>query len=201
VRLCSDVSREKTRKGMALTEDQEPEATEETADEAAEETAEGAAEEAVEGAAEEAVEEPAEAPAPESAAAGDVEQQTAAGDDPFLPPPPPPRPVFVAELPTTPLAEGRHAYHNGDYATAIEQLQAVVDSEEYDEESRISAAYWRAEALARQDLSPACIDHFQAVYTQYARSHATGHHLASAALRRADALRVHLDIIGDVEAE
>jgi tetratricopeptide (TPR) repeat protein len=178
---------------MALTEDQEPEAAEETADEAAEETAEGAAEEAVEGAAEET--------AQESAAAGDVEQQTAAGDDPFLPPPPPPRPTFVAELPTTPLAEGRYAYHNGDYAAAIEQLQAVVDSEEYDEESRISAAYWRAEALARQDLSPACIDHFQAVYTKYARSHAAGHHLASAALRRADALRVHFDIVGDVEAE
>ncbi len=120
----------------------------------------------------------------------------AAGDDPFLPPPPPPRPTFVAELPTTPLAEGRYAYHQGDYATAVEQLQAVVDSEEYDEESRISAAYWRAEALTRQDFSAECIDHFQSVYVKYA-----GHHLASAALRRADALRLHFDIIGGAEDE
>ncbi len=118
------------------------------------------------------------------------------GDDPFMPPPPPPRPTFVAALPTTPLAEGRYAYHQGDYATAIDQLQAVVDSEEYDEESQISAAYWRAEALARQELSPASIDHFQAVYVKYA-----GHHLASAALRRADALRIHFDIIGGAEEE
>ncbi len=112
------------------------------------------------------------------------------GDDPFLPPPPPPKPTFVAELPTTPLAEGKLAYHNGEYTRAAEQLQAVVDSPDYDEDSKVAAAYWRAEALSRVDTSTEAITYFQAVADAYA-----GHHLATAALNRADRLRVHFDII------
>ena len=84
-----------------------------------------------------------------------IDDILAEGDDPFLPPPPPPRPVFIASLPTTPLAEGKLAYHEGDYATAAEQLQAVIDSDDYDDESRVTAAYWRAEALARQEIGRA----------------------------------------------
>lgn len=120
----------------------------------------------------------------------DIDTVLGDGDDPFLPPPPPPRPTFVAELPTTPLAEGKLAYHQGDYARAAEQLQAVVDSPDYDDDSKVAAAYWRAEALSRQDMSPEAIVHFQAVADAYA-----GHRLASAALNRADSLRVHFDII------
>ena len=112
----------------------------------------------------------------------------------FLPPPPPPRPVFIASLPTTPLAEGKLAYHEGDYATAAEQLQAVIDSDDYDDESRVTAAYWRAEALARQDETSGAIAHFDAVAEAYA-----GHRLASAAMRRADSLRIHFDILSGVD--
>ena len=117
------------------------------------------------------------------------------GDDPFLPPPPPPRPVFIASLPTTPLAEGKLAYHEGDYVTAAEQLQAVIDSDDYDDESRVAAAYWRAEALSRQNMAPEAIGHFEAVAEAYA-----GHRLASAASRRAESLRVHFDIISGADA-
>jgi|SaaInl4_135m_RNA_FD_contig_81_314561_length_11324_multi_5_in_0_out_0_3 TolA-binding protein len=199
---------------MALTEDQEPEVAEQDDTEAAADDTEAAADD-TEAAADDAtaaaddtvvVGDDAAASADDTKVAADDtvavgDARMAAGDDPFLPPPPPPRPKFIAALPTTPLAEGRYAYHQGDYATAVAQLQAVVDSDEYDEESRISAAYWRAEALARQELTPQCIDHFQAVYAKYARRNAAGHHLASAALRRADALRMHFDIIGGVEDE
>ena len=59
-----------------------------------------------------------------------------------------------------------------------------------DEDSKVAAAYWRAEALSRVDTSTEAITYFQAVADAYA-----GHHLATAALNRADRLRVHFDII------
>ena len=56
--------------------------------------------------------------------------------------------------------------------------------------TNIAAAYWRAEALSRVDMSTEAITYFQAVADTYA-----GHYLATAALNRADRLRLHLDII------
>ncbi len=131
-------------------------------------------------------------------------------DDPFIARPEPPKMIFEPVDPQTPLAEGKHTYHQAGcgkalYETAIEQLKVVVDSKEYDLHSRAIAAYWRAEALvqlnwreahAQPDLASAVIANFQAVADSYMPDF-----LAHAALRRANNLRTLFETIHKSQAE
>ena len=96
----------------------------------------------------------------------------------------------VLELPTTPLAAGRLAFYEGQLEDAIEQFSEVVESEEYDPDSRAKAMYWRAEARLQQDYSRAAVDRFDEVAGAL-----PGHHLGTAASERARELETHFDAI------
>ncbi len=96
----------------------------------------------------------------------------------------------VLELPTTPLAAGKLAFYEGQLEDAMGQFSEVVDSEEYDADSRAKAMYWRAEARLQQDYSRDSVRHFDEVADAL-----PGHHLGSAASERARELETHFDAI------
>ena len=94
------------------------------------------------------------------------------------------------ELPSGPLALGMEAYYAGDYEEALERFEEVLADESYDEDSRVQAAYWRAEALTQRSFTRDAIALFEEVAERYPE-----HYLGSAATRRAEALRIHFDAI------
>ncbi len=96
----------------------------------------------------------------------------------------------VLELPTTPLAAGKLAFYEGQLEDALEQFSEVIDSEEYDADSRAKAMYWRAEARLQQDYSRDSVRHFDEVADAL-----PGHHLGSAASERARELETHFNAI------
>jgi TolA-binding protein len=119
----------------------------------------------------------------------DAEQQEA----------PPDRPETVAEpeaLPASPLAAGRLAFYAGEYADAASLLQTVLADGSYDADSRAKAAYWMAEALLQAEYSPDKEDAFLRVAEEFPE-----HYLASAALRRVEALRLHFAAFEEEQAE
>ena len=94
------------------------------------------------------------------------------------------------ELPTTPLAVGRLAFHAGDLEAAVEAFSEVLADGFPGEEGRAKAMYWRAEALMQQDYSRSSIRLFEEVAREFA-----GHSLAAAAAERARELEAHFDAI------
>ena len=115
-----------------------------------------------------------------------------------------PEPVFritpeMSQMPPSPLSDGVNAYHKGDYDAAVEQFQIVMDDDQYDSESKIKAAYWKAEALTQQNYARENAQLFLEVAEINPK-----HCLAEAAKRRAEAILRYFDIVdpqpqGDAE--
>ena len=115
-----------------------------------------------------------------------------------------PEPVFritpeMSQMPASPLSDGLNAYHKGDYDAAIEQLQSVMEDDQYDDESKIKAAYWKAEALTQQNYARESVQ----LFLEAAEINPK-HCLAEAAKRRAKAIQRYFDIVdplprGDAE--
>lgn len=106
-----------------------------------------------------------------------------------------PEPVFritpeMSQMPASPLSDGMNAYHKGEYETAVEQFDVVLGDHQYDGESQIKAAYWRAEALTQQNYSRERAQLFLEVAAMSDK-----HCLATAAKRRAEAIQRYFDIV------
>ena len=96
----------------------------------------------------------------------------------------------MSQMPASPLSDGINAYHKGDYDDAVEQFQTVLNDDGYDGESKIKAAYWKAEALTQQNYARENAQLFLEVAEMSDK-----HCLTAAAKRRAEAIQRYFDIV------